>query len=267
MLLTSVVLISQEILEASLIISVLMVFSRICLISGRWIYPALCLGLMGALWYSLELDRVSEWFDYVGQEIVNASLQGAIYLLVVCFVLLLATRARRASDVLMAACMALIVALAVIREGSEIIIYLSGFLSNSELLFPVLVGSAIGAGIGLSVGALLFYALIQLGSRWRQNTCLVLLALMGSNMLSQASRGLMQADWLPSGQALWDSSALLSERSVVGHVAYALVGYEATPSAVQVAFYMGGFVLVVGIMFFAGLGRQPSEGMPDQYSG
>ncbi len=251
MLFTSVVLISQEILEASLFISVLMVFSRICLISRRWLYPALCLGFLGALWYSLELDRVSEWFDYVGQEIVNASLQCAIYLLVLCFTALFVARERiRLSGLLIALCMALIVAFAVVREGSEIIIYLSGFIKNRELLFPALVGSGIGAGIGLSVGALLFYLLVHLAPRWRQNSCLILLALLGANMLSQASRGLMQADWLPSGQALWDSSFLLSERSIVGHIAYALVGYEATPSAVQVSCYLGGFALVVAAMFW-----------------
>ncbi len=71
---------------------------------------------------------------------------------------------------------------------------------TKKLLFLEVPCRGIGAGIGLSVGALLFYLLVHLAPRWRQNSCLILLALLGANMLSQASRGLMQADWLPSGQ-------------------------------------------------------------------
>lgn len=138
------------------------------------------------------------------------------------------------------------VALAVTREGSEILVFLQGFLGQSDQARPVAIGSAIGFGIGLSVGLLLFYAQLPLRGPLTRWIPLVLLALYGGNMMSQATLHLIQADWLQSGPALWDSSAWLPEQSVTGRLLYALVGYESSPSAVQAVSYAVGTLAVVG---------------------
>jgi len=71
------------------------------------------------------------------------------------------------------------------------------------------------------------------------------MALFVGNMLSQATLQLTQADWIPSTHAIWDSSHWLSENSILGQSLYALLGYEATPSAVQLIAYIGGIFLVL----------------------
>ena len=64
-------------------------------------------------------------------------------------------------------------------------------------------------------------------------------------MASQASLLLIQADWLPYTVELWDSSALLPEYSVTGQLLYALIGYEANPSLLQVCVYIGAVILIL----------------------
>ena len=260
MLLTSVLLILQETLEAALLISMLAVVS---LHGGRrlaWLPLGFAAGAVLALVYAANMQAISEWFEYVGQELVNAALQTAITLVLVPLAWLLgrglasaskaespaATRAEPGGPSGYALLCALAVALAVTREGSEILVFLFGFLGQAEQAQAVAVGSGIGFGIGVSVGFLLFYALLPLRGPRGRWLPVALLALFGGNMLAQAALHLIQADWLQSGPALWNSSAWLPEDSVPGRLLYALVGYESSPSAVQAVAYAAGALAVLG---------------------
>jgi high-affinity iron transporter len=250
MLLSSVIIVLREVLEAALLFSLLMVLSRRLGISCRWVIVALVIGLLTAAIYGFNIDLVSEWFDGVGQEVVNALLQGTIYLLLSALAVI-TVRFRRGFDVSESLIMMLMfasVTLAIVREGSEIMIYMSGFMQVTDLLLPVMAGSAIGAGIGVRVGAVFYYALLNLGGRTAAITGAVLLILVAAGMASQAAQQLIQADWLPSQYPAWDSSWLLEEQSVTGQLFYALVGYEATPTPLQVFIHIMAIALLVGIV-------------------
>ena len=254
MLINAVILILQETLEAALLISVLTALAHAQRRGLRWLLPGLLAGLLLSWLYAANIETISGWFDYVGQEVVNAVLQGAIAVLLAAIFWSLAGAqascepgASRSSRTGFALSAALIVMLAVTREGSEIVLYLSGLVRQEDKLQVVLMGSGLGMGIGLSIGFLLFYALLGLSTRTNLRLSVILLAMFAGNMLSQAVLQLIQADWLPSSQPLWDSSNWLSEQSVFGQLLYALVGYEATPSSWQVWSYLLGFLLVLGV--------------------
>ncbi|MDP6651242.1 MAG: FTR1 family protein [Gammaproteobacteria bacterium] len=257
MFLDAVILILQEILEAALVISVLLVLTHLFqTIWGRdfsrrksWFFYALILGIFGAWLYAYFIPEISDWFDYVGQEVMNSS----IHLVSLLFLIVLACVApsryfagkQRNRSKLAVCCMAIIVLLALVREGSEIILYLEGVTSQSENVSPVLLGAIVGAGIGVSSGIFLFYTLVSLNSPWPLRLCLLLLALISGSMASQTVMLLTQADWLPYTSIAWDSSGVLSESSVVGRVFYALIGYEATPSILQVVCYFLSMLIIV----------------------
>lgn len=252
MFLSSVVLILQEILEAALLVSVLLAFTRVNRLHPAWVFVGLALGCLGSLLLSLNMATVSEWFDYVGQEVVNASMQYAITLLLALLALCYTTGKPRLRPWLFV-CMVVSVAFSLTREGAEVFIYIEGVLNQPPHIRPTLTGAGIGAGIGISVGVLLYYALLWLPKRWIAPCCLLLLALIGGNMSSQATLLLTQADWLPATAKLWDSGQWLPENSIPGHLLYALIGYEATPSVLQGIAYAAGIVLVLAL---AGVGRQ-----------
>jgi len=262
MLLTSVILILQETLEAALLIAILAVVTLQMGRRPRWLPWGFLAGVALALLYAVNIRSISEWFDYVGQEILNATLQAAIALTIMMLAWMTArapgpgrepTGAPGRSGPLFSTLCALAVTLAITREGSEILVYLSGLLGQQDKVQAVLIGSGIGFGIGISTGFLLFYGLMSLRHGWGRWIPLALLALFSGNMLAQSALQLAQADWLPAGAALWDSSGWLAEQSIPGRLLYALVGYESSPSAAQAVAYLAG---VAAVLLAAAAGRR-----------
>lgn len=247
MLLTSVIIVLREVLEAALLISILSALSVVHGIRRGWIGLALACGFVAALGLGYGIDTVSNWFDGVGQEVSSAFMQFAIYIALALMLYLLGApdgHGQRTTRML-AGLMTMIVALAITREGFEVLVYVLGFAGNLKYLLVVLLGSAIGAGIGISIGALIYYLLRSLPRGPAHGASLVLLVLVAAGLVSQASLLLIQADWLPARLPVWDSSALIAEDSVTGQLLYALVGYEATPTAIQAGFYFGGALLML----------------------
>jgi len=247
MLLTSVIVVLREVLESALLISVLIALSGTLGIPRRWVVWALGLGLAGAVGFSLGFNTISDWFDGVGMEVVSAFMQGLIYLLLVAFALLVLwnSNSTRTGGLLMRIIMVLIVALAVAREGVEVLIYMYAYSDSLPQFIHALTGAVIGAAIGISIGVLLYYLLSHPVIGKSPTTGLVLLALIGAGLLSQAILLLIQADWVPSHLPLWDTTDWLSESSVTGQLLYVLIGYEATPTAIQVGFYFGALIVML----------------------
>lgn len=248
MLLSSVVLVLREVLEAALLFSLLMALSVRLRISLRWVLVALVAGTLGAAICGFNIDRISELYDGVGQEVLNAALQLGIFVFL-CMVAVTAVLRARGFAVplqLLPALMAMCVVLAITREGSEIMIYLAGFLQIGGQRAAVLTGSIIGAGIGVSIGAVFYFAILTLQPGSAIVVGGALIALIAAGMTLQATELLIQADWLPADYPLWDSSAILSEQSVTGQLLYALVGYEATPTALQLLVYLAAVIVILG---------------------
>ena len=254
MLINSVIFVLQETLEAALLISVFLTISLHLGHSLRWLAAGFFAGLFFAFLYALNMAQVSEWFDYVGQEVTNATLQATITLFIGLYVLTLQQQKAFAADTgtyrshlsrrLFFAATAS-VACAITVEGSEIFIYMQGVFLQSDALRSALTGSIIGVAIGVSAGVLLLYLLRSLSTPLLQPMSFSLLALFAGNMLSQAALKLTQADWIPSTAPLWDTSQWVSESSVSGRLLYALIGYEATPSLAQIISYLLGAGLVI----------------------
>jgi high-affinity iron transporter len=256
MFLNAVILILQEILEATLLISVLVVLTRLLqrlwpalLLRRRWVLAALGCGTAGAWLYAVFMPAIAEWFDYVGQDVVNALMQVVIILLLLLFSMLLRESFIARAPVLVSnlarLCIIIVVALLVTREGSEIILYVDGILGQPENITPVMLGGLMAAGIGLSSGVFLYFGLTTLRAKIAMRAALLLLALFAGNMAAQVVLLLTQADWLPYTAELWDSSGWLPEYSISGQLLYALIGYEATPSLLQASAYILAMLLII----------------------
>ena len=246
MLVNSVIIILREVLEAALIISVLLAISQQLKVSRQWIFFALLIGFAAASIYATYIEVVSMAMEGVGQEVVNASLHLLIYS---CIILLIFSIKDHAHHRLMILVMTSCVAIATIREGSEIIIYISGFISSPELFLTVSIGSIVGTGIGISIGVFFYYLITSMSFNKGIRLALFLLILIAGAMILQATQLLIQADLITSQQPLWNSSALISERSLFGQLLYALLGYEATPTPIQVYCYIASLILMTFMTF------------------
>jgi high-affinity iron transporter len=134
----------------------------------------------------------------------------------------------------------LVVALAVLREGSETILFLYGVATGGENgMRETLEGGLIGLATGAVVASLLYAGLLRIPLRWFFAVISAFVLLLAASMASQAARLLIQADVLPSLAApLWDTSGVLSQNTAVGTILHGLVGYEAQPAGMQVLVYV-----------------------------
>ncbi len=263
MLLNSVFIISREALEAALMISILLALTRLMGLTARsWVTGALVAGLIGSVLYAVFFDVLSSMFDGVGQEVINATMQ---YLVFAALLFCLYQGARYLSGTqrpgkLLTTLMAVAVGLAVTREGSEVLIYLTGFWRAGDIFVSVATGSAIGLLIGVSAGVLLYYLLIMQPERRARIAIQLTLALIGAGMCAQATQLLVQANWIDAAGPLWDSSALLAEGSPLGQLLYALIGYESTPTAIEVVIYVISLSLMA-LMYALGRRHQSRQTM------
>lgn len=257
-MLSAVIIILREVLEAALIISVLLAVSEAFVLGRKWIFPALCFGLLGSVFFAGQIGALSEKFDGVGQEITNAFLLLLVILLLT-GVLFWMTRASQDVGSSQRQCarirgvLTAVVVIAIVREGAEIFIYSSIFPGRLDAFLPAFIGGSIGAGIGASIGALIYYFLVSLSPLYFFRTTAVILALISGGMAGQIALNLMQAGWLPSQTPLWDTAQLLPETSILGQLLYALLGYEATPTPIQIGFHV---LTVIGMGFIVFLVKQ-----------
>lgn len=245
MFLNAVIIVLREVIEASLIISLFLAYSRISNHASAWLLKALLLGVISAIIYALNIGVVSQWFDGVGQEIMNAGIQMMIYLVLLMFLITAMRPESQLNNNLLTAIMVIGVVFATIREGSEIIIYIYGFLTVPELLQSVLLGSAIGAGIGISIVICIYYLLVNMPINISIRVGYVLAVLLAGSMISQTIQQLIQADWIISQYPIWDTSTWISERSITGQLLYAVIGYEATPSVIQITAYGSAILIII----------------------
>lgn len=150
----------------------------------------------------------------------------------------------------------LLALLAVSREGSETVVFLYG--SGAQLRGPQLGLFAVGGAMGLVLSALTI-ALLHSSRRfisWQRFFAIseaVLLVLGAALLVSGTERigGQLLAMDLPEvmyslvGDALWDSSALLSDSHGLGGFLAGFAGYRATPSGMTLL-VLAGYWLTVG---------------------
>jgi high-affinity iron transporter len=258
-LIEAVLVVLREVLEFALLVGVLLAASAQIGVRWRWLVPALVAGIAGAAGYAHAMRSISGWFDGVGYEVVNAALQIVVYALLVAVIGVFARRPGGPARSL-ATLAGLVTAIAVTREGSEILLYLSAFQTRPHAGTDLLLGAVLGVGVGFSAGTLLYYLLRGLPPRIGRPATLALLALTSAGMWAQASALLTQADWLPATAPLWDTSGLVPEGSVLGQLLYALMGYEATPGPWQVGLAAASLLLALGVAVIA---ARASEGNDD----
>ncbi len=254
-MLSALIIILREVLEAGLIISALLAALRIKRVASRGLLAGIGGGLLGAVLIATNMDAISNVGDGIGQELLNALLD----LLII--VMLAASNAAGLLDrarPLLGAFAAGAIACAISREFSEIAIYASGFSASFSAFMPVLIGGTIGTGIGLSIGALLYYLLVYQPPRRALAITSTLLALLAAGMAAEAIGYFDQAGLTLGQPPFWDTTRWLAEDSLGGQLLHALIGYEATPTPLQLGAYFLTFIGVSGLGWLRALRERHS---------
>lgn len=135
---------------------------------------------------------------------------------------------------------AVLVALAIAREGSETVIFLYGL--GFGQTGHVGVGQIVAVLIGLALAFLTFYVL-QLGGKvfsWRHffRVTEIMLLFLGAGLFQTGVDKLIDKEILPTlVDQLWNTSAVLDDSSTFGSLVATLTGYRAHPALMNVLAY------------------------------
>jgi len=254
----ALIIVFREVLEAALVLGIVLAASRGVSGSRRSIAGGVLAGVLGALLVAAGAESISSAFEGVGQEILNAGI-------LLCAVAMLAWHAiwmgRHGAEIAreMRAVghdvsagtrplyvLALVVGLAVLREGSEVVLFLYGIAAGGTGLASMWTGAVAGLAAGALVGALMYFGLLRIPTRHLFSVTGWMIVLLAAGMAGQAGAYLVQAGLLPGlVEPLWNSSSWLAQDSVIGQLLHVLVGYADRPSLMQVIFFaatLGGIV-------------------------
>ncbi len=246
------IIVFRESLEAALIISILAAATLGIAGRARWLAGGVLAGLAGAAVLAASMEFISNLASGVGQEIFNAAVLTLAVGMLAWHNIWMSVHGREMAAQAQNAARAvkdgsrelsvlfLVVALAVLREGSETVLFLYGAATGTEDgMRSTLAGGAVGLAAGAVVGGLLYAGLLRVPLKWFFTITGGLVLLLAASMGSQVARFLVQADWLPSlGAPVWDTSDVLSQQSAAGTLLHGLVGYDAQPAGMQIVFYV-----------------------------
>jgi high-affinity iron transporter len=258
--LATAIIIFREILEAALIIGIVAAATQGVARRGLWIAVGVIIGITGALVVAGLADVLVELADGMGQELFNASILIAAVIMLAWHNIWMASHSRELvaemnqvgsavkSGKEPVFALLFVVALAVLREGSEVVLFLYGQLAQGVRLPDMLSGGFVGMAAGVSVGLAMYFGLLRIPTRHLFAVTGWMILLLAAGMAAHAGAFLVQADTLPSLGQAWNSSGFLSNQSLLGGALQTLVGYDATPSVMQVLIYVATIVLIGSAM-------------------
>ncbi|AGK51682.1 iron permease FTR1 family protein [Burkholderia thailandensis MSMB121] len=258
-MLSTAVIVFREVLEAALVVSIVLAATKG--VRGRtwWVSGGLLGGVVGAALIAAFADVISAWASGMGQEVFNAGVMFVATIMLAWHSIWMGKHGRemalQLSQVGRAVAagsrpltgLAIVVGVAVLREGSEAVLFLYGIAASDPGQTPqMIVGGALGVLGGVGLGAGMYAGLLQIPLKRLFSVTNALIVLLAAGMASQGVGFLVSAGWLPSwGDTVWDTSWLLKESSVVGKMLHTLVGYTARPAGIQIVAYVATLLVIV----------------------
>jgi high-affinity iron transporter len=148
------------------------------------------------------------------------------------------------------AALSVVCGVAVLREGSEIALFLYGIAaSGGASAVGMLTGGILGVLAGALVSALMYFGLLTIPARHLFAVTSGLITLLAAGLAAQAIAFVQQAGFVNVlTSTVWDTSWLLSESSLPGRLLHTLIGYTDRPNGAQLVAYLMTIVVMLGLM-------------------
>jgi high-affinity iron transporter len=267
--LAALVIVFREVLEAGLIIGVVLAASRGVAGRERLVVLGVLAGIAASTVVAAFAAQISSAFEGRGQELFTAGVLMLAVVMLAWHVVWMAQHARETTAKLRelghavalgsrsVGMLGAVVALAVMREGSEVVLFLTGILmQGQEGIAPLLIGSAGGLALGAAMSAIVYLGLaaVPLSRVFAVSGALV--TLLAAGLAAQAAHQLSNAGLLNVlDGTLWDTTWLLSEESWPGRILHVLIGYMDRPTLMQAIVYLATVAVIVALA----ISRRPPE--------
>jgi high-affinity iron transporter len=257
-MLASLVIVFREVIEAGLIVGIVLAATRGVPRRGWWVACGVAGGTLGACIVAAFAGELGALFNGSGQELFNAAILLVAVGMLTWHNAWMAGHGRELAREVRAVgtavaegarpltALAIVVGVAVLREGSEVVLFLYGiFATGGTSVSAMLAGGTIGVALGAAMSALIYLGLLAVPAHRLFAVTTGLITLLAAGLASQAVFFLQQADYFQGlATPLWDTSWLLREDSMSGRLLHTLIGYTAMPDAAQLVAY----AMVIAIM-------------------
>jgi high-affinity iron transporter len=261
-MLAALIIVFREVFEAGLIIGIVMAVTRAVARRGWWVGGGVVGGVLAACAVAIFAGALSATFGGAGQEFFNATILGIAVVMLTWHNVWMARHGRQLASEMRAigedvvagsrslAGLAVVVGVAVLREGVEVVLFLYGIAaSEGGSSMGILAGGVAGLALGAIVCILTYLGLLAIPSRYLFSVTNIMIALLAAGMAAQATAFLEQANAVNAlGQIVWDTSWILTDKSLAGRALHTLIGYTDQPTAMQLVIYLTTLAMIFVLM-------------------
>jgi len=256
--LAALIIVFREVVEAGLVVGIVLAATRSVGGSRLWTAAGIAAGILGSCLVAVFAGTIASAFAGYGQELFNAAILAVAVIMLAWHNIWMARHGRdlaqdlreageavaRGSKSLLA--LALVVGIAVLREGAEVVLFLYGIvITDGGSGLSLLAGGFIGLLLGAALSAFTYFGLLRVPTRHLFKVTSLLIAFLAAGMAAQSVLFLEQAGVIEFlGETAWDSSAILSEKSILGRVLHTLIGYSDQPSIMQLLTYVATLAVI-----------------------
>jgi high-affinity iron transporter len=261
-MLATLIIVFREIIEAGLIVGIVLAASKGVRGRSLWVGYGVVGGALGACLVAAFAGQIGSLFQGAGQDLFNA----AILLLAVAMLTwhnvwmashgrAMANEMRQVGAAVAAGerplfALAIVVGVAVLREGSEIVLFLYGIAAaGGASTVSMLIGGVLGLAGGVAVSALMYFGLLAIPAHRLFTVTSGLITLLAAGLAAQAVVFLQQAGYVEElTQTVWDTSGILSQDSLFGRLLHTLIGYSDKPNGAQLVAYIAVVAVIIALM-------------------
>jgi len=261
-MLATLLIVFREVIEAGLIVGIVLAATRGVPRRGLWVAYGITAGVAGACVVAAFAGQIASLFEGSGQELFNAGILLLAVGMLTWHNVWMASHGRAIAQEMRQvgaevtagkrplAALSIVCGVAVLREGSEVVLFLYGIAaSGGTSAAGLIAGGALGVLAGAGVSALMYLGLVTVPARHLFSVTAGLITLLAAGLAAQAIAFVQQAGYLEVWTStVWNSSWLLSNESLTGRLLHTLIGYTATPSGAQLFVYLLTIAVIVALM-------------------
>ena len=265
-MLSALLIVFREVIEAGLIVGIVLAATKGVPRRSGFVALGVLGGVLGACLVAAFAGELASLFQGSGQELFNASILLLAVMMLTWHNVWMASHGRQMARELKAAghevmtgkrtlaALAIVVGVAVLREGSEVVLFLYGIVAQGGTSNAALAaGGALGLLAGAAVSGLMYFGLLTIPAHRLFAVTSGLITLLAAGMASQAVLFLQNGGYINAlTDTVWNTAWLLPEDGIAGRLLHTLVGYSDAPDGAQIIAYLATIALVVGLMRLVG---------------
>jgi high-affinity iron transporter len=261
-MISALIIVFREMIEAGLIVGIVLAATTGVPGRERAVTTGILAGVLGACLVAGFAGELANLFQGSGQEFFNASILLLAVAMLTWHNVWMASHGREMARELKSAshqvrtgertlaALSIVVGVAVLREGSEVVLFLYGIAAQGG---TTATGMVIGGGLGLVGGAvisaLMYFGLLKVPAGKLFQVTSGLITLLAAGMAAQAVLLLQNGGLLEYfTSTVWDTSWLIRDDSITGKLLHTLVGYSEAPNGAQLIAYGATVAMILILM-------------------